>query len=497
MNLDRLPDDTDDPGRPADTTRLTQSPQPETPDRPSPKPDPPRRPEREPEPKQEREPDRKREPEPEQSAEGPRPAQADSPVPADNTPEPRTRQEHAAPTSSEERELPAANENGAREVTAADEADTSLDVTAQETEEDQAGAQPTDDPAPDDLPCEERSPSDDREAAADPERHDEDPADREHPPNEEASDPSPITRDEGPPEPADATPPVHDRPLPLTDKEWSEHLTEVRDTLDKARAAGLTTDRLYTIDPDRKEWTVERNRLQASLVSDLYERAREVPCDRQAIIAGGLGGAGKTTVLTGHSSIDLSKFLTINPDDIKEEMARRGMIPEMDKLSPMEASDLAHEESSYIAKRLALRAMTEGKSVIWDITMSSRESTDERINNLRDFEYSQVDGVFVHIPPGISVTRTEFRHREGHEQWRAGRGLGGRFVPSEIIHRQMDSEWGSQNRKTFEAVKEKFTGWSIYDNSISGRSPALIDSSDRPAKLIERGSHEQRSHGPY
>jgi hypothetical protein len=358
--------------------------------------------------------------------------------------------------------------------------DSALDVTAQEeTEEDPAGVHPTDDSPPDDLPREGRSTSDDSEVAADLERHDEDPADRGKSPNEEASDPSPITQDEGSPEPADGAPPVHDRTLPLTDKEWSEHLTEVRDTLDKARAAGLTTDRLYTIDPDRKEWTVERNRLQASLVADLYELAREVPCDRQAIIAGGLGGAGKTTVLTGHAGIDLSKYLTINPDDIKEEMAHRGMIPEMDKLSPMEASDLAHEESSYIAKRLALRAMTEGKNIIWDITMSSRESTEERINNLRDFSYSQVDGLFVDIPPDISVTRTEFRHREGHEQWRAGRGLGGRFVPSEVIHRQADSEWGSQNRKTYEAMKGKFTSWSIYDNSVGGRSPALIDSSDR------------------
>ena len=204
---------------------------------------------------------------------------------------------------------------------------------------------------------------------------------------------------ETPPAPNDDAPADDDRVLPLTDKEWAEHVTEVRDSLDKARAAGLTTDRLYTIYPDRKEWNAERNRLQGSLIADLYERAQEVPCDRQAIIAGGLGGAGKTTVLREQASIDLSKYLTINPDDIKEEMARRGMIPEVDNLSPMEASDLAHEESSYIAKRLALRAMTDGKNIIWDITMSSQESTEERVSNLRGAAYSQIDGMFVDIPP--------------------------------------------------------------------------------------------------
>jgi hypothetical protein len=278
--------------------------------------------------------------------------------------------------------------------------------------------------------------------------------------------------------------PTDDGPPPLTDREWSEHVTEVRDTLDKARAAGLSTDRLYTIDPDHTEWGAERNRLQGSLVAELYAKAQEVPCDRQAIIAGGLGGAGKTTVLTGHAGIDLSRYLGINPDDIKEEMARRGMIPDMDKLSPMEASDLAHEESSYIAKRLALRAMADGKNIIWDITMSSRTSTEERINNLRDAAYERVDGVFVDIPPDTSITRTELRHREGHEQWRAGQGFGGRFVPPEVIQRQLDSEFGSQNRRTYEAMKGKFTSWSIYDNSIDGRSPALIDSreQEKPSK---------------
>ena len=77
-----------------------------------------------------------------------------------------------------------------------------------------------------------------------------------------------------------------------------------------------------------------------------------------AVVAGGLGGAGKTTVLGDHEGIDPTKYLTINPDDLKEELAQRGMIPKVDGLSPMEASDLVHEESSYLARQLALRAHT-------------------------------------------------------------------------------------------------------------------------------------------
>ena len=73
----------------------------------------------------------------------------------------------------------------------------------------------------------------------------------------------------------------------------------------------------------------------------------------------------------GFADIDRSQYLTINPDNIKEELAKRDLIPKVEGLSPMEASDLVHEESSHIAKQLAMRAQADGKNVIWDITMSS------------------------------------------------------------------------------------------------------------------------------
>jgi predicted ABC-type ATPase len=480
MNVDRLPDNGPRPA--ADTTPLTESHQPETAAPAKPKPE------------------RKHDQLPESPTATPH---TDSPVPSGNTSEPaepRSRQEHADPPSTDEREV-SSDEVEDGDTTVADEADTPLDNldtdrSSTDVPREEEKADSTDDrsadSSPDDLPPKERESSNDAEASEGLGRHDEEQAESGRPPNGEANNPSPNMQAEKPSEPATDAPVAHDRPPPLTDKEWSEHVTQVRDTLDKARAAGLTTDALYTVDPDRKEWIVERNRLQGSLVADLYDRASEVPCDHQAIIAGGLGGAGKTTVLTGQAGIDPSKYLIINPDDIKEEMAHRGMIPEVDKLSPMEASDLAHEESSYIAKRLALRAMAEGKNIIWDITMSSQESTEARINNLRDAGYERVEGVFVDIPPDISITRTELRHREGHEQWRSGQGFGGRFVPPEVIKRQLDTEWGSQNRRTYEAMKEKFVNWSIYDNSVHGRSPTLIDSSnqEKPDRTQRRGRHE-------
>jgi predicted kinase len=266
---------------------------------------------------------------------------------------------------------------------------------------------------------------------------------------------------------------------PLTDVEHAEHVSEVRALLDKARADGLATDLQHTTDPDNEQWRYDRVLIQDSIIRDLYTAASDVPCDRRAILAGGLPGAGKTTVLDQHAGIDRSHFLTINPDDIKEEMAKRDMIPEVAGLTPMEASDLVHEESSYIAKQLALRATADGKNVIWDITMSSRASTERRIVDLRAAGYSQVEGIFVDIPIEVATHRSDARHREGHDDYGADHGQGGRFVPAEVIAAQADPEWGSRNRRTFEQIKPHLDAWLHCDNSVDGGRPVLIDSGSR------------------
>jgi predicted ABC-type ATPase len=282
--------------------------------------------------------------------------------------------------------------------------------------------------------------------------------------------------DQHPPADSQAPEPA-DRAGQLTDAEWGEHVAEVRNGLAGAAADGRATNWQHTVDPDRQEWSRERNRIQGAIVADLYEQAGDVPCAGHAIIAGGLGGAGKSTVLSSHAGIDLSQYFTINPDSIKAEMAKRGLIPSVEGLSPMEASELVHEESSFIAKRLALRATADQKNVIWDITMSSLESTEKRIDDLRGAGYS-VDGIFVDIPVETSVRRAESRHRSDHEEYRAGIGLGGRYVPPEVIRAQADDDWGSKNRKTFETVRHRFDHWSRYDNSLDGRPPVLAETSE-------------------
>ncbi len=260
---------------------------------------------------------------------------------------------------------------------------------------------------------------------------------------------------------------------PLSDADYATHTEHVTRTLDWAASSRLTTKDQFAIDKDGNAWDLERRKVHNEIINEIYESARDVPCESHAIIAGGLGGAGKTTVLDKHAGIDRSNFLTINPDSFKEILVERGLVPKLPGLSPMESSSLAHEESSHIARQLAARAMHDGKNIIWDVTLSSLKSASGRMDELRSAGYQHIDGVFVHIPIESSVERAAERHRRGHDLYLAGQGFGGRYVSAEIIRSQYDPDYGSINRKAFESIKNELSHWSIYDNSIKG-SPAVL-----------------------
>ncbi len=271
---------------------------------------------------------------------------------------------------------------------------------------------------------------------------------------------------------------------PLSDADYKAHVRDVVRGLGHAALADPPIGAEHSIDGEGQIWTPERNKVHAEIASQTYVQARDVPCDRIAIIAGGLGGAGKTTVLKNFAGIDLSQYLMINPDDFKQSLAERGLVENLPNVSPMETTTLYHEESSDIARRLSLRAMADGKNVIWDITMSSEGSTARRIQELKDAGYDQISAVFVDIPVETSLTRSEERHRRGHDQYLAGMGLGGRYVPPDLIQEKADAEFGTTNRRTFEQLKDQFASWSIYDNSVDGRQPVLVDR--KPSEVPER-----------
>ena len=255
-----------------------------------------------------------------------------------------------------------------------------------------------------------------------------------------------------------------------------EQVKEREARIERAMNANFHLSTARTQRGSNGAYTRERDAIHRQIVEDMYAKARKVPREGKAIIAGGLGGAGKTTVLRDHAGVDPSKYFTVNSDDIKEELARRGLIPEVPgepDLAPMERVSLVHQESSRIAMMLADRAYRDRRNMIWDLTMASDVAVRPQVEDLRRAGYRHIKSVFVDIPVEKSVQRALGRYRAGLDAWQDGEGLGGRFVPPGIIRAQKRGN-STVNRQVFESLKSQFDDWQLFDNSVDGRPPKLV-----------------------
>lgn len=186
-------------------------------------------------------------------------------------------------------------------------------------------------------------------------------------------------------------------------------------------------------------------------------------------------------MLKNYAGIDVTKYATINPDDIKEEMADMGMIPKVKGLTPMEASPLAHEEASYLSKQLMARLIGTKTNVILDITMSSVESTKKRVEPLKSHGYTSIKAVFVSISPDVSKERAAIRYREGINSHISGTNpIGGRTLPAHVIDEQRTSNnhFKSKNEETLVAVANSglFTSQpQVFDNNRHGEEPVVLN----------------------
>lgn len=220
----------------------------------------------------------------------------------------------------------------------------------------------------------------------------------------------------------------------------------------------------------------ERLARQQALIDGLWiqDGADRVPNEGKAIIAGGIPGAGKTTVLRNHMGLGPRDYFTVSPDEVKQVMAVRGMIPEVEGMSPMDSASLVHEESSDIAKALAARAERQRKNVIWDISMSSVQAVENRVADLRANGYSEVREVFVDINPETAVKRAKSRHRRGWDAWRSyqqtGRApsrraeIGGRFMPPSIIRASAQGTT-TRNYINYQSTKGLFDESEEWENN--------------------------------
>lgn len=273
---------------------------------------------------------------------------------------------------------------------------------------------------------------------------------------------------------------------------YQKHIAYAGEVINKLRSTGKETHLLHakTTSGGELMWDTDRAKIHREIIQEQLAAWENVPCDAEALFSGGLGGAGKGSCLKSPMlQINQKNYATLNPDDIKEVMAAKGLIPQLDGLTPMEASPLVHEEASYITGQLAKVLIARRKNIIYDLTMASYDSTKKKIDNLRNSGYKKIDAVFVDISTETSDSRAEERHMRGHNRYLRGEGQGGRILPKGISAAQVpeDESYRSLNAENFLKLKADgvFTSARAFDNNVDGRPPIELDSLKTNVKQSE------------
>lgn len=244
-------------------------------------------------------------------------------------------------------------------------------------------------------------------------------------------------------------------------------------TIKRAREAlvtkGDTVKKFKTVD-NGQGYTAARKAQHKQVIEAFMERARKVPREHKVVLTGGRPGAGKSSSLRAQGITEENYFI-IDSDAVKEEMIRQGMAPSIDGLTPFEAAGLIHEESTDLADILIERLAMDGTNFVLDGTMAMSDWHRNLADDLHEMGY-KIKGLFVDVTPETSRRRALARHKQGVEDFLIrGLGYGGRFVDPTITTRP------TNNRRNFEALKEVFEEWMIYDNEVDGHLPVLQESS--------------------
>lgn len=258
---------------------------------------------------------------------------------------------------------------------------------------------------------------------------------------------------------------------PLTDEQFAHHTQQVEQKLGEAFDNGLSTEDQFTEDGEGQIWDADRSSVHHDIIKAFLDKTVDIPSDRHAVLLGGLAGAGKSSLLRNLPGVDLKDYAVVNPDSFKEELARRGMVPEVEGLSPMEASTLVRMEASHLANLATAELLRRGKNVILDVTMKSRRVMRPRLDQLDHANY-RTTGVFLDTPLEKATKRATGRYRSGLEAYREGKDpLGGRYIPASVMAASEAEPGMTYNRRTFDALRDRFGAWQLWDGTGPKAAP--------------------------
>ncbi|CAB4176198.1 Zeta toxin domain containing protein [uncultured Caudovirales phage] len=276
----------------------------------------------------------------------------------------------------------------------------------------------------------------------------------------------------------------------MNDQQLIAYIDLMSGHLQEVVKQGLDTEGLNsTLVDGGRVYTPERRKMHSEIIKSIIDEAiaHGAKSENKTLIVGGLAGSGKTTMINSPSSgITMGDYLTINADDMKEEIVRRGGLPDVKNdprfkdvahLKPMELAALLHEESSYLAKQLekVARSQYPDLNILHDLTMANFTSTESKMKGAGT---DKVELVFIDVPVSTSRERVLSRYRTGQagdpSRGKAPNPWGGRMVPMYFIDTSIPkpgSPYRSTNRQNFETLVD--TGdykWAVYDGLLNTKT---------------------------
>lgn len=209
------------------------------------------------------------------------------------------------------------------------------------------------------------------------------------------------------------------------------------------------------------KWAPEREKIHLDIMKKLMTPEQIAAATPKAgekptlYILGGRGGSGKGWFTSKEGTVDKSKAVYINNDDVKE------LLPEY---KGWNAGHL-HEEASYVGKQMEQYARDHKLNTIVDATLSGDTSVSDRVKAYKDAGY-RISGHYMYASPQRAAEQAVGRFVRGNEK--NGQG---RFVPPEYTMGSL------QNEHNFDEQRKNMDYWEVLNNMTGYFKPKVVSRS--------------------